>query len=116
MSATEHLRIAVIGKTDSVTTEIEAAWHDAQVSLQGPYSIGSLCGSLEFSCAIIDIRYDADAIFRLTELLDAQSIPYIFFVPKMVKGSHPGCFVLSTEKLDIHHIISALKAQGATRH
>lgn len=116
MPTTERLSIAVIGRMDSVTAEIEAAWRSAQVSLQGPYSIGSLGGSLGFSCAIIDIRYDAGTIFRLTERLDAEWIPYIFFVPKAVLDSPPGSFVLSASKLDIDHIISALVAQGATRH
>ena len=116
MSAAERLSIAVIGKTDSVTPEIKAAWGSVSVSLQGPYPIGSLEGSLEFSCAIIDIRYDADAICRLADRLDAESIPYIFFVPRAVMDSLSGSFVLSAVKVDIDHIVAALAAQGASRH
>lgn len=112
MPTTERLRIAVIGKTDSVTLEIKAAWRNASVSLLGPYSIGSLEGPHELSCAIIDIRCDADAIFRLADRLDKEWIPYIFFVPQAVIDSLSGSFVLSAVKIDIDHIVAALTYQG----
>lgn len=116
MPTTERLSIAVIGNRDSVTPEIAVAWGSARVSLQGPFPISSLEGALGFSSAIIDIRYDAETVFRLTDRLDAESIPYIFFVPKAVIDSRPGSFVLSDLQADIECIVAALTEQQATRH
>ena len=114
MQTVKRLTIAIIGMANTVTSEIRMAWSDASIDLEGPYS-ASLIDSeaaLEFAAAIIDVRYEADVMLRLTEQLDGAAIPYLFFVPEAVIDSEPGPFVLSARSKDIENIVSALMVQG----
>lgn len=114
MQTVERLTIAIIGMTDTLTLEIRTAWFHAQIGLEGPYSASFIESeaSLRFTAAIIDVRYEADVVLRLTEQLDGEAIPYLFFVPESVIDSDPGPFVLSGRSDDIENIVSALMAQG----
>lgn len=114
MHSVKRLTIAIIGMTDTVTADIRMAWFNAQIGLEGPYSASFIEseGALKFSAAIIDVRYEADVMLRLTEQLDEKAIPYLFFVPEAVLDSEPGPFVLSKRSQDIENIVSALIAQG----
>lgn len=119
METVKRLTIAIIGMTDTVTPEITKAWSNARVGLEGPYTADHLEreDALEFAAAIIDIRYEPDVILQLTERLEAEAIPYLFFVPATVIDSAPGPFILSERSEDIETIVSALVAQGGgTRH
>ncbi|CAM3660738.1 hypothetical protein G6L26_025885 (plasmid) [Agrobacterium radiobacter] len=114
MQTVKRLTIAVIGMTDTVTSEIRMAWFHAQIGLEGPYSASFIesKGALKFAAAIIDVRYEADVMLRLTDQLDGEAIPYLFFVPETVIDSEPGPFALSGRSEDIENIVSALMAQG----
>ncbi|WCK02384.1 hypothetical protein [Agrobacterium tumefaciens] len=119
MQTVKRLTIAIIGMPDTVTSEIRMAWFHAQIGLEGPYSASFIEseGVLKFAAAIIDVRYQADVMLRLTEQLDGEAIPYLFFVPQTVIDSEPGPFVLSGRSDDIENIVSALMAQaGGIRH
>ncbi|EPR23231.1 MULTISPECIES: hypothetical protein [Agrobacterium] len=114
MRTVKRLTIAIIGMTDTVTSEIRMAWFHAQIGLEGPYSASFIEGetALKFVAAIIDVRYEADVLLRLTEQLDGEAIPYLFFVPETLIDREPGPFVLSGRSEDIENIVSALIAQG----
>jgi len=114
MQTVKRLTIAIIGMTDTVTPEIRMAWFHAQIGLEGPYSASFIESeaALKFTAAIIDVRYEANILLRLTEQLDGEAIPYLFFVPEAVIDSEPGPFVLSRRSEDIENIVSALMAQG----
>lgn len=114
MQTVKRLTIAIIGMTDTVTPEIRMAWFHAQIGLEGPYSASFIESedALKFAAAIIDVRYEADVMLRLTEQLDEEAIPYLFFVPDAVIDSERGPFVLSGRSEDIENIVSALMAQG----
>ncbi|UYZ10663.1 hypothetical protein CFBP5507_23905 [Agrobacterium salinitolerans] len=114
MQTVKRLTIAIIGMTDTVTSEIRMAWFHAQIGLEGPYSASFIESedALKLAAAIIDVRYEADVMLRLTEQLDEEAIPYLFFVPETVIDSEPGPFVLSARSGDIENIVSALMAQG----
>lgn len=96
MQTVKRLTIAIIGMTDTVTPEIRMARFHAQIGLEGPYSASFIESedALKFTAAIIDIRYEANVLLRLTEQLDGEAIPYLF-VPDAVIDSEPGPFVLS---------------------
>lgn len=114
MQTVKRLTVAIIGMTDTVAPEIRMAWFHAQIGLEGPYPASFIEseGALKFDAAIIDVRYEADVMLRLTEQLDEGAIPYLFFVPETVIDSEPGPFVLSGRSEDIIHIVSALMEQG----
>ncbi|MCZ4072024.1 hypothetical protein O3W47_02645 [Agrobacterium sp. LMR679] len=80
MQTVKRLTIAIIGMTDTVTSEIRMAWFHAQIGLEGPYSASFIESedALKFAAAIIDVRYEADVMLRLTEQLDEEAIPYLF--------------------------------------
>lgn len=114
MQTIKRLPIMVIGAADTVTPEIAKAWSRAQVGLIGPYPADVLENddTLLFSAAIIDVRYEAEIMLRLTDQLEEKAVPYLFFVPRPVFESEPGPFVLSARSEDIDNIVSALMAQG----
>ncbi|MCZ7486151.1 hypothetical protein [Rhizobium rhizogenes] len=114
MQTVNRLTIAIIGMTDTVTPEIRMAWFHAQIALDGPYSASVIKSedALRFSAAIIDVRYEADVMLRLTDQLDEHAVPYLFFVPEAILNSETGPFVLSGRSEDIENIVSALMAQG----
>ncbi len=114
MLTVKRLTIAIIGMTDTVTSEISMAWFNAEIGLEGPYSASFIENedALKFAAAIIDVRYEADVLLRLTAQLDDEAIPYLFFVPETVINSERGPFVLSRRSEDIDTIVSALMAQG----
>ncbi len=84
MRTVKRLTIAIIGMTDTVTPEIRMAWFHAQIGLEGPYSASFIESeaALKFTAAIIDVRYEANILLRLTEQLDGEAIPYLFSYPK----------------------------------
>lgn len=114
MQTVKRLTVAIIGMTDTVTPGIRMAWFHAQIGLEGPYSASFIESEdmLKFSAAIIDIRYEADVMLRITEQLEGEGVPYLFFVPQTVIDSEPGPFILSERSVDIENIVSALTAQG----
>ncbi len=114
MQTVKRLTIAIIGTAETVTPEIRMAWFHAQIGLEGPYSASFIESedALKFSAAIIDVRYEAEVMLRLTDQFDEEAIPYLFFVPETVIDSEPGPFVLSGRFEDIENIVSALMAQG----
>ncbi|AYM65930.1 MULTISPECIES: hypothetical protein [Agrobacterium] len=119
METVKRLTVAIIGMADTLTSQIRTAWCHAQIDLEGPYSASFIEREvvLKFVAAIIDVRYEADVMLRLTEQLDGEAIPYLFFVPETVIDSEPGPFVLSGRSEDIANIVSALTAQGGgVRH
>lgn len=81
MQTVKRLTVAIIGMTDTVAPEIRMAWFHAQIGLEGPYPASFIEseGALKFDAAIIDVRYEADVMLRLTEQLDEGAIPYLFF-------------------------------------
>ncbi len=118
MQIARRLTIAIIGTSDTVTPEIRMAWLQARIGFEGPYaaSLVDIENKIRFSAAIIDVRYEADVMLRLTERLEKESIPYLFFVPETLFDSKPGPFVLSARLEDRETIVAALFAQGGARH
>lgn len=119
MQSTKRLTILVIGEVDDLTPEIGAAWATAKVDLLGPYQADDIKnnGGLSYAAAIIDVRYDAEIMLRLTQELEEQGTPFLFFVPQAVARHEAGPYVLSARLFDIQNIVSALAAQrGGTRH
>jgi hypothetical protein len=114
MQTIKRLTIVVIGAADTVTPEIGEAWSRARIGLEGPYPADAMENdhTFKFSAAIIDVRYEAEIMLRLTDQLEGKAIPYLFFVPWLVIDSEPGPFVLSERSEDIEEIVSALMAQG----
>ena len=112
MPVNDRPTIGVFGEGDAVTTEIVSSWSEIAIDLVGPYSATDDNGhDWSFASAIIDVRYEPELIVLLMDELEAEAIPYIFFVPVCAVGSEQGPFVLSTESEDIRHILAALSAQ-----
>lgn len=119
MQTSTQLTIAVFGENDTVTADILASWFHASVTLEGPFSAQTLSVDEEwnFAAAIIDVRYAPEIMLPLMEILEARSIPFVFFVPFYLVGTEAGPFVLSPKSTDIDGILSALAAQEpVTRH
>ncbi|NTA13856.1 hypothetical protein [Agrobacterium tumefaciens] len=119
MQTTERLTILVVSAAGAITPEIKAAWSVAKVDLVGPYPADAINSAdvLRYTAAIIDARYEAEIMLRLTEQLDEKAIPHLFFVPQAVSSHEPGPFVLSGRSYDIQNIVSGLMAQGCSiRH
>jgi len=114
MQTIKRLTIVVIGAADTVTPEIGEAWSRARIGLEGPYPADAIGNedTFRFAAAIIDVRYEAEIMLRVTDELEGKAIPYLFFVPWLVVDSEPGPFVLSGRSEDIENIVSALMAQG----
>lgn len=117
MQTIKRLPIMVIGAADTVTPEIAKAWSRAQVGLIGPYPADVMENddTLLFSAAIIDVRYEAEIMLRLTDQLEEKAVPTCFSCPDR-SSSEPGPFVLSARSEDIDNIVSALMAQEGIRH
>ncbi len=81
MQTVKRLTIAIIGMTDTVTSEIRMAWFHAKIGLEGPYSASFIesKGALKFAAAIIDVRYEADVMLRLTDQLGRRGHSLSFF-------------------------------------
>lgn len=96
MQTVKRLTIAIIGMTDTVTPEIRMAWFHARIGLEGPYSASFIESedALKFTAAIIDVRYEANVLLRLTEQLDSEAIPYLFSCP--TRSSIPNRDLLSS--------------------
>lgn len=82
MPTDKRLFIAVISTAENIPRDVEVAWTDANVCLEGPYAASTVQDDtiFKFTSAIIDVRYDADVILSLTRKLDVKAVPYLFFV------------------------------------
>lgn len=119
MRTSTQLTIAVFGENDTVTADIVASWFRASVTLNGPFSARAQAREEEwnFTAAVIDVRYAPEIMLPLMEILEARSIPFVFFVPVHLVGIEAGPFVLSAKSTDIDGILMALAAQEpGTRH
>jgi hypothetical protein len=115
MPTDKRLFIAVISTAENIPRDVEVAWTDANVCLEGPYAASTVQDDtiFKFTSAIIDVRYDADVILSLTRKLDVKAVPYLFFVTENLARAVEGPFVLSGQTEDIEAIVAALVNQGA---
>lgn len=119
MRSTGRFTILVIGEVDDLTSEIKRAWAAAHIDLLGPYTADAIINgqTLSYTAAIIDVRYDAEIMLRLTQELEERGTPFLFYVSQTLARQEAGPYVLSAHPRDIRNIVSGLTAQqGGTFH
>lgn len=102
----------VVGPPSFLTPAVLQAFACAGVDLQGPVAATDLAAALvgaKLDGAIIDVSYNAKALFDVVELFDAVGVPALFATSR--PGSIKGGFTCSAQPQAInaivHHLLGA---------
>lgn len=86
-------------------------WSQASIDLLGPVSATDLAVTPldeDLDGAIIDVRYEADILLSVIDMLQAQNIPALFASPMSLTAHLTGGFVLSRDTDDMAAIVRQL--------
>tara|TARA_R110000751_G_scaffold63032_1_gene130441 strand:+ start:74 stop:463 length:390 start_codon:yes stop_codon:yes gene_type:complete len=107
-----RIRLMVVGPPSFLKPAVLQAFADVGVDLQGPVAAIDLAAALadaKLDGAIIDVDYDAKALFHVVELFDAIDVPALFATSRT--GSIRGGFTCSEnpEAINaiVHHLLGA---------
>lgn len=110
--AMRRIRLMVVGPPSFLTPAVLGAFAHAGVDLQGPVAATDLAAALvdeKLDGAIIDVGYDAKALFHAVELFDAVAVPALFATSR--PGSVRGGFTCSADpeaiNAIVHHLLGA---------
>ena len=109
-------RMIVIGNKNIVSSEIRDAWKQAGVGLRGPVLPSAFEMGLVRAAhgVLIDATEDANFMFRISEQLEAASVPFVFVVREERLLGHKGPYVLGVRPEDIKDIVEELLQQYDT--
>ncbi|WP_157884698.1 hypothetical protein [Neorhizobium galegae] len=110
----------VIGNKNLVSSSTRDAWERAGIELQGPVLPPAFEMRLVHAAhgVLIDATEDADPMFRISEQLEAASVPFLFVVTEQQGPECKGSYVLGPKPKHIKEIVEELLRQydSGVRH
>ncbi|MCY1665098.1 hypothetical protein [Rhizobium sp. SL86] len=108
---TRRLKFVVIGPAPFLKERTRMFWSQASIDLLGPVAATDLAVTPldeDLDGAIIDVRYEADILLSVIDILQAQNIPALFASPMSLTAHLTGGFVLSRDADDMAAIVRQL--------
>lgn len=117
---TRRLTFLVIGPASFLKERTRVFWAEAGIDLVGPMTAADLAARVldeDLDGAIIDVRYEADILLSILDILQAKKISALFASPMSLTAHLTGGFVLSRNSDDMAAIVRQLLDEtNATLH